>query len=166
MVKKERISERHTIKKIAHTPKTQTTPQKHILMNSNETPTWPCINGNAIAIISLLTSHARVSTEATVELTVHQSSVEKPLAEQVKDAVDLWPCRGWQGPRLPTALVGTRKQGRGGRSLLLLLLLLLGCFGWLTTTALQGGEGKRKRSVRVVDNTISVTNRSQTDNLS
>lgn len=87
----------------------------------------------------LLTRHAGVSTEAAVELTVDESGVEKPLAEQVEDAVDLWPRRGRQGPRLPTALVGARQQGRGGGSLL--LLLLLGCFGWLTSTALQGGDG-------------------------
>jgi len=70
-----------------------------------------------------------------VQLTVHQSSIEKPLAKQVENAVDLWPRWGWQWPRLPTTLVGARKQSRGGRRLLL-LLLLLGCFGWLTATAL------------------------------
>lgn len=74
-----------------------------------------------------------------MELTVDESSVEKPLAKQVEDAVDLWSCWGWQGPRLPTALVGAGKKGRGGRSLL--LLLLLRCFVWLTTTALQGAVG-------------------------
>lgn len=68
-----------------------------------------------------------------MELTVDQSSIEEPLAKQVEDAVDFRPSWGRQGPRLPTALVGTGEQGRGGRSLL--LLLLLGCFGWLTTTA-------------------------------
>lgn len=94
-----------------------------------------------LVIVSLLTGHARVSTEAAVELTVDQSSVKKPLAEQVEDAVDLWPCRCRQWPRLPTALVGAGQHRRGGRSLLLLLLLLLGCFGWLTT-ALHGREGQ------------------------
>lgn len=89
-----------------------------------------------LAIVSLLTRHAGVSAEATVELTVDQSSVEKPLTEQVEDAVDLWPRRGRQGPRLPAALVGAGKKGRRGRCLLLLLLLLLGCFGWLAPTAL------------------------------
>lgn len=44
-----------------------------------------------------------------MELTVDQGSIEKPLAKQVEDAVDLGPSRGWQGPRLPTALVGTGK---------------------------------------------------------
>lgn len=88
-----------------------------------------------LAIVSLLTSHAGVSAEAAVELTVDQCSIKKPLAKQVEDAVDLWPCWGRKGPRLPTALVGAGKQGGGRRSLLLLLLLLLGCFGWLTTTA-------------------------------
>lgn len=48
-----------------------------------------------LVIVSLLTGHAGVSTEAAVELTVDQSSIEKPLAEQVEDAVDLWPCWGW-----------------------------------------------------------------------
>lgn len=69
-----------------------------------------------------------------MELTVDQSSIKKPLAKQVEDTVDLWPCWGRQGPRLPTALVGARQQRRGGGRLLL-LLLLLGCFGWLITTA-------------------------------
>lgn len=78
-----------------------------------------------------------------MELTVDQSGVEKPLAEQVEDAVDLRPRRGRQWPGLPAALVGAGEKGRGGRSLLL-LLLLLGCFGWLTAAALQGGEGQRK----------------------
>lgn len=44
-----------------------------------------------LATVSLLTRHARVPTEATVELTVDKSSVEKPLAEEVEDAVDLRP---------------------------------------------------------------------------
>lgn len=87
-----------------------------------------------LAIVSLLTGHAGVSAEATVEFTVDQSGIEKPLAKQVEDAVDFRPCWGRQGPRLPAALVGAGKKSRGGRSLL--LLLLLGCFGWLTTTAL------------------------------
>lgn len=75
-----------------------------------------------------------------MELTVDESSVEKPLAKEVEDAVDLRSSWGWQGPRLPTALVGAGKKSRGGRSLLLLLLLLR-CFVWLTTTALQGAVG-------------------------
>lgn len=112
-------------------------------MNSNKTPTCPCIKETLLATISLLTSHAGVSAEAAVELTVDQSGVEKPLAEQVEDAVDLRPRRGRQWPGLPAALVGAGEEGRGGRSLLL-LLLLLGCFGWLTAAALQGGEGQRK----------------------
>lgn len=94
-----------------------------------------------LTIASSLTGHAGVSAEAAVELTVDQCGVEKPLAEQIEDAVDLRPRWGRQGPSLPAALVGAGKQGRRGRSLLLLLLLLLGCFGWLTATALQGGKG-------------------------
>lgn len=74
-----------------------------------------------------------------MELTVDQRGVEKPLAKKIKDAVDLRPRWGRQGPSLPAALVGTGQQSRGGGRLL--LLLLLGCFGWLTTAALQGGEG-------------------------
>lgn len=65
-------------------------------------------------IVSLLTSHASVSAEAAVELTVDQSGVKEPLAKQVEDAVDLWPCRCRQRPRLPAALVGAGQQCRGG----------------------------------------------------
>lgn len=73
---------------------TQITTQKRVLMSSSKTPTCPCIMETLLAIVSLLTSHARVSAEATVELTMDQSSVEKPLSKQMEDAVDLWPCRG------------------------------------------------------------------------
>lgn len=139
--KKERISQRHTFKNNTDTKNTRT-PRKHVLMNGNKTPTCPCINWNANRFtVWLLTSHAGVSTEAAVQLTVDQSGVEKPLAKQVENAVDLGSCWGRQRPRFPTALIWAGEKGRRGRSLLLLLLLLLGCFGWLTTTALQGGEG-------------------------
>ena len=67
-----------------------------------------------LTIAPLLTGHAGVSAEAAVELTMDQCSVEQPLAEQIEDAVDLWPRWGRQGPTLPTALVGAGKQGRGG----------------------------------------------------
>lgn len=74
-----------------------------------------------------------------MELTVDQSGVEKPLAKQVEDAVDLWSCWGWQWPGLPTTLAGAGKQGWGGR---LLLLLLLRSFRRLTPTALKVGWKK------------------------
>lgn len=89
-----------------------------------------------LACVSLLTGHAGVSAEAAVKFTVDQSSIKKPLPEQMEDAVDPRPCRGWQRARLPAALVGAGEQGRGGRGWLLLLLLLLGRFGWLTATTL------------------------------
>lgn len=85
---------------------------------------------------SLRTGHAGVSAEAAVEFTVDQRGIEKPLSEQMEDAVDPRPSRGWQGPRLPAALVGAGEKGWGGRRWLLLLLLLLGCFGWLIATTL------------------------------
>lgn len=143
--KKERIFQRHTYsQKTERRPKrtkgTRTTPQKHVVMNGDRTPTWPCIKAKLAA--GLLTRHAGVSAEAAVELTVHQGGVEQPLAEQVEDAVDLGPGRRRQGPRLPAALVGAGEEGGRGRGLLLrllllrLLLLLLGAFGWLTAAAL------------------------------
>lgn len=101
-----------------------------------------------IAIALLLTSHAGVSAEAAVELTVDQGSVKKPLSKKIEDAVDFWSCRGRQGPRLPAALIGAGEKGRRGRRLL--LLLLLGYFGWLTTTALQDRD--RRKMLAVADN--------------
>lgn len=104
-----------------------------------------------IAIALLLTGHAGVSAEAAVELTVDQGSIKKPLSKKIEDAVDFWPRWGRQGPRLPAALIGAGEEGRRGRRLLLLLLLLLlGCFGWLTTTALQGRD--RRKMLAVADN--------------
>lgn len=87
----------------------------------------------------MLTGHAGVSAEAAVEFAVDQSGIEKPLAKQVEDAVDFGPRRGRQGPRLPAALIGAGEQSRGRRR-----LLLLGCFDWLTTAALRGGEQRRR----------------------
>lgn len=98
---------------------------KHITAAKLLAAVWGC----------LLTSHAGVSAEATVELTVDQSGVKEPLAKQVEDAVDLGPGWGRQGPGLPAALVGAWQQGWRGRRL---LLLLLGRFGWLSTTTLWG----------------------------
>lgn len=79
-----------------------------------------------------------------MELTVDQSSVKQPLAEQVEDAVDFRPSWSREGPGLPAALVGAGQQRgrRGGLLLLLLLLLLLRCFGWLSPT---GGGALARR---------------------
>ena len=65
-----------------------------------------------------------------MQLAVHQGSVKQPLAEQVENAVDLWPGGRGQRAGLVAGLVGAGQRGGGRR--------LLGYFGLVRRAGLCG----------------------------